>query len=153
LRSLQVESKAKIWHLIKIIHLLPLINRGGFQALSKKKSKAKVGGKSTIFLVFFLSSQALSHRFLLFHYQAFIVIATSSHTSDFLAPLGMSSASLLLWSGKPSSSFTLPPGWLLHAMTKEFTWLLGQASNHVDRGLDPFQPRPDGWVESSPNQK
>jgi hypothetical protein len=110
LRSLQVESKTKIWHPVKIIHLLRLINRGGFQALSKKKSKAKVGGKSALFLVFFLSSQALSHRFLLFHYQAFIVIATSSHTSDFLAPPGMSSASLLLWSGKPSSSFTLPPG-------------------------------------------
>jgi len=152
LRSLQVESKAKIWHPIKIIHLLPLINRGGFQALSNKKSKAKVGGKSALFLVFFLSSQALSHRFLLFHYQAFIVIATSSHTSGFLAPPGMSSTSLLLWSGK-SSSFTLPLRWLLHAMTKEFTWLLGQASNHMDRGLDPFQPRPNGWVESSPNQK
>jgi hypothetical protein len=94
LESFRFESRPRLVPKRDKVSLSPLKNRSEFQALSKKKIKVKIGKKIGYFPKFFFSPH--DHLFPLFLRRAFIVVAATSHTSDFLAPLGMPPTPFLL---------------------------------------------------------
>jgi hypothetical protein len=93
LESFRFESRPRLVPKRDKVSLSPFKNRSELQALSKKKIKVKVGKKSAIFPSFFSPHD---HLFPLFLRRAFIVVAATSHTSDFLAPPGMPPTPFLL---------------------------------------------------------